>query len=114
MVFARQEKRRFERVALKTPLFSQARGSRVFHNTLTENIGLGGVRIINNEVIDPGALLSLKINVLSRVLSPTGKVSWFSALPHSNRFRIGIEFIELNSRDKLYLCDYINMQTRRI
>jgi len=114
MVFLRQEKRNFDRINLRAPLAAQVRGSAASNNTLTENISLGGVGIVNNEFLNPGAVLSLKINILSRVLSATGKVSWFTNLPHSNRFRTGIEFVELDSRDKAYLSDYINMQTRRI
>lgn len=114
MVFLRQEKRCFDRVNLKVPLSTQVRGSADLNNTLTENISIGGVGIVNNQFLSPGAVLNLKINILSRVLSATGKVSWFTNLPHSNRFRTGIKFVELDSRDKAYLSDYISMQTRRI
>ncbi|MDI6606425.1 MAG: PilZ domain-containing protein [Candidatus Omnitrophota bacterium] len=114
MVFLREEKRQFVRINLKTPFYYQVRGSCDFNNTITENISIGGVGIINNKFINPEALLNLEMKILSRVLNVKGKVSWLTSLAHSSTFRMGIEFIELDNLDKLYLSDYISMQTKSI
>ncbi|MFH0762571.1 MAG: PilZ domain-containing protein [Candidatus Omnitrophota bacterium] len=114
MVFLREEKRQINRINLKTPFYYQVRGSCGFNNTVTENISLGGVGIINHTFISPKTPLNLEMKILSRALSLKGKVAWAVALAHSNTFRVGIEFIELNTRDKLYLSDYISIQTNRI
>ncbi len=109
----RAEKRRFTRVKLKAPLCYQVRGVNDFNNTVAENISEGGVGIINSRFINSETLLNLKIKVLSRVLSAIGRVAWVSSLPHSNMFRAGIEFIEIDTWDKSYLFDYISMQSNK-
>lgn len=107
-----EEKRRFPRVKLNTALSYQVRGINDINNTVGQDISLGGMAAIIDKFINCETLLNLKIKVLSRVLSAVGKVAWVSPLPHANRFRVGIEFIEIDAWDKSYLSDYISMQSK--
>ena len=108
-----EEKRRFPRVKLDTPLCYQVRSVNDFNNTVSQDISLGGMSMINNKFINRETLLNLKIKVLSRVLSAIGRVAWIMPLAHASNFRIGIEFIEIDAWDKAYLCDYISMQSNK-
>ena len=47
---------------------------------------------------------------LSKIINPVGRVVWSQSLSHSDRYQMGIEFIEINPQDKNYLSDYINMR----
>ena len=69
---------------------------------------------MNNKFITPQALIMLELNILSHVLRPVGKVAWASSLSHCDKYRLGIEFLELDPRDKNYLQDFIDMQTGRL
>lgn len=109
-----EEKRRFPRINLRTSVRYQVRGEPEFSNNLTDNISTGGVSLTNNMFIAPSTLLMLEINILSRILRPMGKVSWSQTVPHSDRNRLGIEFLELNYNEKDYLADYIDMQLGRL
>jgi c-di-GMP-binding flagellar brake protein YcgR len=104
------EKRIFPRIALHAPLRYWIRGIPVPRNTVTEDISLGGIGFSNQEFIAPEACLMLEVNLLSRVLRPIGKVVWTASLAYSDRYRMGIEFLEVNQQDKEYLAGYINMQ----
>lgn len=108
-----EEKRRFPRVKLNTALSYHVRGVNDVNNTVSYDISLGGMAVANDRFINSETLLNLKIKVLSRVLSAVGKVAWASPLPHSNRFLLGIEFLELDTWDKSYLSDYISMQSNK-
>jgi len=105
-----QEKRRSPRIKLQTPLSYQTRGTPEIYHTLSGDISTGGVGFIHQGFIAPDTKLALKIDVFSHILSPVGKVVCAISLSHSDRYHLGVEFIELEAREKNYLRDYINMQ----
>ena len=110
MEVRQEEKRRFPRIGLKTPLRYQIRGTHEFNNSVTDDISLGGISFRNDKYIAPLTNLMLEIKVLSRVLNPIGKIVWMSPLPHSDRYHYGIEFLEFGPDEKNYLSQYIDMQ----
>ena len=114
MPVALREKRCFPRVRLKTPLLYKIRGLPQANNALCEDISLGGISFINNGFMAPSTLVSLGISVLSRTLRPSARIAWSQPLPHSDRYRVGVEFLELDLGEKNYLSDYIDMQRHTI
>ena len=114
MIVRPEYKRRFPRIRIQTPLRYQIRGSPEFYNTLVDNISVGGLSFINTEFIRPSANLNIEINILSRILNSTGRVSWASPLPHSDRYKLGIEFVDLDPIQRHYLSDYIDIQRGKI
>ena len=110
MEFEVEEKRRFPRIKFKSPVRYQVRGIPEFDNAVCDNISEGGVGFITNKFIPPSSLVMLEIAVLSRVLRPIGRIVSSLPLPHSERNRLGIEFLELENNEKHYLQDFINMQ----
>lgn len=108
-----EEKRRFPRIALKSPLHYQVRGTTDFDSAICDNISEGGAGFISNRYIAPATLVMLEINVLSRILKPIGRIVSSISLPHSDRNRLGIEFLEMENNEKHYLHDYISMQLAR-
>jgi len=109
-----EEKRVSPRIPLRAPLRYQIRGTSEFSDTIIDNIGLGGIGLTNNKFIVPETLVMLELNILSRMLRPIGKIAWASSVPHSEKYRLGIEFLELDYSEKNYLKDYIDMQTGRL
>ena len=114
MLESLQEKRRSPRIKLKTPLVYQVRGAPEAYNTVSDNISLGGLGFIHHNFIPLKTTLMLKVNVLSRILSPAGRIVSAMPLAHSNRYRLGVEFLELDTQEKNYLGDYIAMQTGKL
>lgn len=97
-------------MTVKAPLRYQIRGTENFDNSVSDNISLGGIGFTHNKFIAPMTHLMLQINLLSRQLNPVGRVTWVNPLSHSDRYRLGIEFVELDPQEKNYLADYINLQ----
>lgn len=106
-----EDNRQFSRVKLQGPLRYQIRGTPEFNNTVLNNISLGGLSFNNNKFIPPNTLLTLQVDVLSRILNPIGRIAWASSLPRSDRYQFGIEFMEMDEAEKKYLNDYITMKT---
>jgi hypothetical protein len=111
MVLRPEEKRQFPRINLRTPIRYQIRGNSLFDHAVSDNISLGGLSYIGNTFIAPSTALMLEINILSKILRPVGKIIWSQPLPHSDRNRLGIEFLELDLNEKSYLADFISMHT---
>ncbi|MDD5730170.1 MAG: PilZ domain-containing protein [Candidatus Omnitrophica bacterium] len=109
-----EEKRRFPRTKLTSTLRYQLRGSSEYNSAASENVSEGGMAFINNRFIPSQTSLMLEINVLSKVLTPIGKISWSSYIPHTDRYRMGVEFLEMDPKDKEYLSDFIDMQLETV
>ncbi len=105
-----EEKRRFPRIRLKAPLRYQIRGKHEFDNSLTDDISLGGISFTNEEYIPPATNLMMEISIFSRLLDPIGKVAWINPIAHSNRYRLGIEFVELDEQKKKLLSQFIDFK----
>ena len=105
------EKRVSARLSLKTPVRYQIRGFPDFYYRVSDDISTGGLSFVNDTFIAPRVKIMLEINILSRVLYPVGRIAWASNLKSSNRYRLGVQFLELDAAQKDYLKDYINLQT---
>jgi hypothetical protein len=114
MAIRTEESRRFPRIQLKNPLRFQVRGSPDFGNSVSENISLNGIGLINNTFIAPLTTVMLEIQLFSRVLRPIGKVVWSQPSSHSDRYHLGAEFLEFDSKDKKLLSDFINMRLTKL
>ena len=113
MVLIPQDKRRFPRMKIRVPLRCQVRGAQEFNNVLTDNISSGGLGFVHDSFIAPSTNLMLEVNVLLSVLNPIGRVAWASPLPHSDKYMLGVEFVEIDREQKKCLDDFLEMQTLR-
>ena len=104
------ERRRFPRISLKSPLRFRARGEQKVRSAVSADISLGGTSFLNDGFIIPETIVALEINLLSKVVYPIARIVQSWHLTHSDRYRIGVEFLELNALDRNYLSDYIDMQ----
>lgn len=114
MAFKLEKERRFPRIKLSSPLRYQIRGTPEFNETVCDNISVGGMSFINHKFIAPKTPVAVEINVLSRILRPIGRIAWSLPLSHSDRYRSGVEFLEVGPRERDYLSDYIDMRLGKI
>ncbi|MCX5706358.1 MAG: PilZ domain-containing protein [Candidatus Omnitrophica bacterium] len=103
-------KRQFSRIDLHAPLRYQVRGYAEFANAISDNVSLGGMAFNAHRFLAPETTIMLEVNLLSRILHPIARIKWCQPLPHSDRSRLGVEFLEFNQIEKNYLSDYIDMQ----
>ena len=91
----------------------QIRGMGESHNVVSDNISAGGAGFTAPSFIAPSTNLMLEMNLLSRVLSLVARVAWVNPIAHSDKYRLRIEFVEFNPRDREYIGDYIDTNLRR-
>jgi len=109
MINDAKETRRFPRVRYTSPIRLQIRGSNSFSRTVGENVSETGICFVNDRFIAPSTPVMFELEVLSRVLHPVGKIVWTTPFSHSNRYRLGTEFVEFEENDRKFLADYINL-----
>ena len=102
--------RKYPRLNSYLPLRYKIRGSSEFGSSVTRDISISGMRFTTENYIKPATDISLEINLLSKIISSIGRVKWSQALPHSNKYQIGLEFIEIESNNRFFLSDYINFK----
>ncbi len=110
----RIERRISSRIKLLGLTCYQIKGTPEYNNVVSNDIGLGGISFIVNNFIPPQTPVKLEINLLSRILSPAGRVAWALPLPHSYRYRVGIEFMQINPMEKEFLADYLKTQSNEL
>jgi c-di-GMP-binding flagellar brake protein YcgR len=109
-----EEKRRSARISVNTPLRCQIRGVAESNNAVMEDIGIGGIRFINDKFIPTDTYVNLELNILSKVIATTGKIVRVNSLPYSHKFELGIEFLEFDPLQKKYLTDYMSMRLGKL
>ena len=109
-----KEKRSSLRVSAKFPIRYQIRRGGFYASALTDDLSITGTKLSADRFFPSGVNLNLQLNILSRIVNPIGKVVWSIPLTHSNGYKMGIEFIEINPQDKNYLFDYLNLHTDQI
>lgn len=105
------QKRRFIRVGDHLPVTYRIRGEQESFQTVTENVSIGGAALKTDRFIALRTALDIDLNVGSRLIHAVGKVAWAAHLPHSDRIRIGVEFVECDPFDAERLTDFIEKQT---
>jgi len=108
------EKRLFPRIDIHAPIRYQMRGRQHYSSSISKNLSAQGISFLSDRFIAPETTVMLDLNVLSTTLEPIGRVRWSTQLPHSDRYQVGVQFVEMNARQKNFLGDYIDMHTGKL
>ena len=83
--------------------------------TLTKDLGLGGLRCISPSVcpVSTEVGVELVLSTGEEHLSVRGKTAWFQTIPESDQFDLGIAFLELSPQDKRRLSVYLERLSHR-
>jgi len=108
------KERRFSyRLRTKTPIRYQIRGKAECNNSLTNDLSISGINFTVEKFIAPKTTIDLSFSLFSQVLNPTGMVAWAIPLPYSDKYKIGIKFLEFNQLQRNHLKDYLKMKSER-
>jgi len=105
-----EERRQSARVQCYLPVRFVVQGQRRVIQTLTKDLGLGGLRCLSPVVTPAAAPLSLEITLGAgtRPLNVQAKVVWLKEVPQSQQFHLGIVFKDLSEEDTKLLSTYLN------
>jgi len=103
------DKRKNPRIEVSFPLECKNLPSRNYFYTVSKDLSLSGTRILINEFIPKDNLLKIHINLIDKVLDLKAKVVWCNKERGvSERYLIGVEFVEIGDADKEELFDFLS------
>lgn len=107
------QKRRFYRLDERLTVHYRVRGEQSAHATVTENVSIGGAGLKGESYVPMHSALDVDLNLGARVVHAVGIVTWVASMPHSDRTRFGVEFIESDPLDSEYLADFIKNRVNK-
>lgn len=105
-----REKRVFPRIAVKTPLSCQIRGAKETDRTISTDISETGIGFNSDTFVAPNTRINLEFNLMSQYITTKSRIVRSNYLPRSNKYRLGVEFIEIERNQQKYLSDFIRMK----
>lgn len=104
-----EERRRFHRVRCYLPIRLYPQGEIKVIETLTKDLGLGGLRVLSPILTPVATPLSLEIAIgaAEEPLSLRAQTVWFQAVPQSEQFYLGIAFRDLTQETTKRLSRYL-------
>ena len=105
-----EERRSVQRVKVYRPIRLQPANAPAVIETLTKDLGIGGVRCLCATPIPVSSEVSVELAFAQgdEPLSVRGRAAWFCTIPQSEQFDLGISFFEMSPRDKRRLSAYID------
>ncbi len=104
-----KESRRCTRVNFTGPLRCQVRGSPKIISTVGENLSSFGIKFINDTFIPPNTSVMLEISLFSQVIRPVAQIIWATPFPRQDKFHVGAKFLEIDSKEKEKLSDFLTL-----
>ncbi len=76
---------------------------------LTENISLGGVKILTDTFLPLDSVVRLEINMArtNRKMNFPGKVRWIFAHSDAHIYEMGLEFVDKSAKSSTVLAEYL-------
>jgi c-di-GMP-binding flagellar brake protein YcgR len=103
------ERRRFRRVRCLSPVEYRFVNDDKYHYGVTCDISEGGVSFKVDGSVPIGTHLYFRVKLRNRPQAILGiaRVAWSAPEPYSEQYRLGLEFIEVNSVNKEDISTYI-------
>ena len=114
---AQSEKRKFLRAPFKMAVSYQLKDPQAFGGCLASDIGEGGIKINLDDFVPLGAEMMLQIqlgqNFTFPIINLVGRVVWIARVPDSDRYQLGLEFIDTSSRvsSSQKICQYVRFHS---
>ena len=104
------ERRSSSRIRAYRPLRLQVPKTHRVVETLTKDLGMGGICCISSTLFPVLTELTVELTLSTgrEPLSIRGKTVWFRMIPHSEQFDLGIAFQEMPAEDKRRLSAYLD------
>ena len=105
-----QERRQSPRVQCYLPVRLIVQGQRRVIQTLTKDLGIGGIRCLSPVVTPSSVPVSMEITLGAgtRLVNVRAQVVWLKEVPHSDQFHLGIVFQDLSEEDTKLLSTYLS------
>jgi c-di-GMP-binding flagellar brake protein YcgR len=103
------ERRRYIRIPESLSIIYEVVPSEIKKECITKDISQIGMRFLTDEFISKDSRLRIKINFpeTSFYFETWVKCAWVRIMPYSDRYEIGVEFIDMPVKAADYLISFI-------
>lgn len=101
------ERRRSPRLGMSFQVACNMLSKNHYFYTVSKNLCLGGLRIICNEFISVNSPLKISVNLIDRVITLKARVAWCNRRRISDRYSVGLEFLEVNQANKRHIDNFL-------
>ncbi len=104
-----QERRRYVRIPESSQISYEVIPSLKSENYITKDISEGGIRFLVHEFIPKDSVLKIRLTLKKITFSfeTVAKIKWIRQLPHSDKYEVGVEFMDMPNKAAEYLVNYI-------
>lgn len=106
-----RERRRYVRIPERSQISYKVIAKTKIETYLTKDIGQGGLRFFINDPVPKDSLLEIELTQKGIPFSFRAivKAKWIRKEPHSDRYEVGVEFINIPKQATEHLRDYITV-----
>lgn len=107
----KEERRKSERIESRCPVRYQFKGQPEYFDTVTRDIGQGGLRFITSQFVPNFSEILLELSLRSSLepVRAAGKIAWTQKLPHCDRYQVGVQFTDISNSGKKNLINRLQM-----
>lgn len=108
------EKRRYRRHNIHLPVRYQVKGTIGYADTLTKDIGGGGIKFITDEFLGRETEIMFEFSVMesSEPIKGRAKIAWISKIPYNDMYSIGVKFIDIARDKQQKIVKFVNSKTK--
>ncbi|MFH1655517.1 MAG: PilZ domain-containing protein [Candidatus Omnitrophota bacterium] len=109
LAYQNKDKRTNERKRIYASVRYQLKSSQEFGSTSSCDISEGGLRLNFEKFIPNNTefLLQMNLPTMPKIVNALGKVVWANRIPHSDRYQLGLKFVDIDSEQKTDVTDYL-------
>jgi len=109
-----EERRKFVRISESSQISYQLVQDKKAGDYLTRDISQGGLRFFVHEFIPVNSMLKIRVNLEKQLfaIEAVVKVAWVKEIPLSERFEIGVEFVNIPIDVTQSIIEYIKNNLR--
>ena len=119
--YLHRERRKFPRLKDNVFIFYRLEGSRKIIENVTKDLSAGGLMFETDKLVSTSATLELEVymplNFDKTIISSifigarivwTDEIKEGSSLKGSNKYKAGVELVQVRKEDKIRIIDYVN------
>lgn len=110
----KENQRLFARFNFDGSLKFQVRGSNEVVSTVGDDLSQSGVGFVNQNFLPPATTINLEINLSNRIIKPIGKVMYSRPMSRSDKYKLGVNFVEFDYLEKKFLEDFLRMRKNQL
>jgi len=103
-----EEGRKYPRMDVSFPVECKVFPQRTYFYTVSKDLSLGGIKILSNEFIPKDNALKVNINLIDKIISLKAKVAWCNKKRISDKYLIGLEFVEISRENQSNIFKFLN------